>query len=249
MVEDQLRPLQRQLSQDTLNIEELRSFVDAFCKIKILNREKPFKRGDGLESEIFFNDLNIIQKSLLNNKALGMDVNVWETAGLKRDEVRNSKVLSWCLNPRANHGQKDIFLKQFLSLLPEQFSEPSCIDSHVIAESCILGNQSDRVDIEIESDQFLLIIEVKIDAPEGPEQLARYLHAAQVKAKMKDWAVIYLTKEGKLPEEYKKRQNIFALSWRQIAEKFMQLPLGPSCGINNRGIWLVQQFALHIDQL
>lgn len=47
----------------------------------------------------------------------GGAINVWEAAGLKRDEVRNTAVLSWLLDCHGSHGQGSLFLECFLESL------------------------------------------------------------------------------------------------------------------------------------
>lgn len=234
-----------------INIGQLKSFMSELGKIVIVDQKNKKVEPKQIDQDGIKNlveDLKAIHESLLLNDSLGMNVNVWETAGLKQDEVRNSKVLSWCLNPKGNHGQKAIYLQKFLSLLPKPFSNLPCSDSHVVAESCILGDRSERVDIEIESKEFLFIIEVKINASEGEEQLARYLQVAKAKAKDKLYKVIYLTKNGKLPDQYKGNENLIALSWKQLAKEFMKMPNHISSSDGNRGVWLIQQFAQNINQ-
>ena len=130
----------------------------------------------------FFNAYQHARQPMLEAMKQGMFVNVWQTAGLKHDEVRNSKVLQWFLNPNGNHGQSDALLKQFITLLPIEFQNLDTQSSRVIAESCPLGEGTERVDIEVDAQHFLLFIEIKINAYEGQEQLNRYLNIAQRKA-------------------------------------------------------------------
>lgn len=42
------------------------------------------------------------------------DFNIFETLGLVNADIRHSNVLSWLLNPNANHGLNIYFLKLFL---------------------------------------------------------------------------------------------------------------------------------------
>ena len=193
----------------------------------------------------FFNAYQHARQPMLEAMKQGMFVNVWQTAGLKHDEVRNSKVLQWFLNPNGNHGQSDALLKQFITLLPIEFQNLDTQSSRVIAESCPLGEGTERVDIEVDAQHFLLFIEIKINAYEGQEQLNRYLNIAQRKAHNRPWMVVYLTNQPQLPVMHRNKQNLIAISWQQVAKVFLQY--SKQAETRNRSAWLVQQFAEHIQ--
>ena len=193
----------------------------------------------------FFNAYQHARQPMLEAMKQGMFVNVWQTAGLKHDEVRNSKVLQWFLNPNGNHGQSDALLKQFITLLPIEFQNLDTQSSRVIAESCPLGEGTERVDIEVDAQHFLLFIEIKINAYEGQEQLNRYLNIAQRKAHNRPWMVVYLTNQPQLPVMHRNKQNLIAISWQQMAYVFLQY--SKQAETRNRSAWLVQQFAEHIQ--
>ena len=193
----------------------------------------------------FFNAYQHARQPMLEAMKQGMFVNVWQTAGLKHDEVRNSKVLQWFLNPNGNHGQSDALLKQFITLLPIEFQNLDTQSSRVIAESCPLGEGTERVDIEVDAQHFLLFIEIKINAYEGQEQLNRYLSIAQRKAQNRPWLVVYLTNQSQLPVMHRNKQNLIAISWQQMAYVFLQY--SKQAETRNRSAWLVQQFAEHIQ--
>lgn len=217
-----------------------------------------------------------VQQPIREAKEQGLHVNVWQTAGLGKDEVKNSQVLKWFLDCRGDHGQGNKILKLFLELLSEDFHPPKEIygeennrylkNYSTIAEShhcaafnvsndCLITqaveeNQSktknSRVDIEINAAEFLLFIEVKINAIESDGQLQRYYDIAQARAKDKKWAIVYLTRDGRLPNQYSNSKYI-GISWTQVAEKLYQYANGSSRNnVNNRSAWLVKQFADHI---
>ncbi|MDM1020914.1 PD-(D/E)XK nuclease family protein [Acinetobacter sp. VNK23] len=187
-----------------------------------------------------------VQAPILEAKRQGLAVNVWQTAGLKNEEVRHSKVLKWFLDCRGDHGQGNAILLQLLKELPvlEKYQPQRYFATE---ECCPLGNQESRVDIEIDADEFLLFIEIKINATEGKDQLQRYIDIAQAKAKNRDWLIVYLTRDGKLPERYQsyeKDNKVIALSWKKLSKVLYEYTKGKE--VNNRSIWLVKQFADHI---
>lgn len=159
-------------------------------------------------------------------RASAWNFDPWEVASLGRDEVRNSSVLAWLLNPRGSHGFGDALLQHLLNHLAQQHSGfptatgPYC---HVRTEQTPNGERSERVDLEIDAAAFYLLIEVKIGAPEGPEQLNRYGAVAQAIAGRRPWAILYLT-PGKTG--YKTGSSfpthIHPLSWRKLAQMIEQ---------------------------
>lgn len=95
-------------------------------------------------------------------------------------ESVHSNFLAWLLNPAANHGIGDYFLKNFLPLAGEPPAVGAAADwsnSEVQLEwFCVVDEVSSYLDLLIlnHSAQFLCAIENKIFAPEGGDQLTRY---------------------------------------------------------------------------
>ena len=105
---------------------------------------------------------------ITNAKHAGFLCDPWAVASLKRNEVRNSAVLAWWLDPRGSHGLGPALLTELLQLMHWDCPiSPSC---RVRVESHPDGDRSNRVDIEVDDPAFFLIIEVKIDALEGALQ-------------------------------------------------------------------------------
>ncbi|OAL88382.1 PD-(D/E)XK nuclease family protein [Acinetobacter terrae] len=211
----------------------------------IINNPLPIPNQIILEN--FFNQFNQASEPIKLAKKQGLFTNVWEVAGLKRDEVRNSQVLKWFLDCNADHGLENQVLKIFLSSLisNRQFNTSTLQKYYSYAESYPINDGTNRVDIEIDADELLLFIEVKIDAAEGFEQLKRYQEIAEKKAKNKDWCIIYLTKNGMLPISYKPTQHLISLSWNSLAKAILEYIKRQNQQTHN--IWLLKQFAKHIQ--
>jgi hypothetical protein len=171
-------------------------------------------------------------------------LNVWATAGLKRDELRNAAVLAWFLDPRASHGLGPAFLAAFLDEVARSTQDwPRLVGdlsrATVATEEWPLSSTSNRVDIALDGPDFVFFVEVKIDAPEGPNQLVRYAEQAKRKAVLMDRAhgrVIYLTprRPRQLPPD------VAAITWRDVASALSALAR------ENAGGSLAAQFAQHI---
>ncbi|WP_424139650.1 PD-(D/E)XK nuclease family protein [Roseomonas chloroacetimidivorans] len=175
---------------------------------------------------------------------LRASLNVWSVAGLKRDELRNAAVLAWFLKPHGSHGFGSAVMRALLDevariapdwpYLGRDFSRVS-----VLTEEWPLGSETDRVDIAIDGPDFALFIEVKIDAPEGPNQLARYAVLAQQKARAlgrKYGRVIYLGPRA--PRD--PPPDVAIITWREVARVLSALPRE---GIGGA---LAAQFARHV---
>jgi hypothetical protein len=181
---------------------------------------------------------------LRNSLESGDFLQVWSVAGLRRNELRNAAVLAWLLDPRGSHGHGTVILGGILSAAAEQIpswplhgTDLSRVRAHT--EECPLGSDRDRVDIAIDGPDFVLFVEVKIDAVEGKHQLCRYAEAARDKAhawRKEHALVIYLSPRppAHLPP------GVAWLTWRDIARVL--------AGVSPNGIngWLVHQFARHI---
>jgi PD-(D/E)XK nuclease superfamily len=151
----------------------------------------------------------------------GSMLNVWRTAQLGNDEIRNCKVLATFLDHSGDHGQGVDILCSLLSTIGlQEFTERVCkrrYQTHT--EVWPLNNAVSRVDIKIEGDDFLIFIEAKIAANEGDDQLQRYVDLARAKAGSRDWAVIYLTPDGRQSSNFilSDSDKVYSASWMQVS--------------------------------
>ncbi|HCT3785150.1 MULTISPECIES: PD-(D/E)XK nuclease family protein [Morganellaceae] len=153
-----------------------------------------------------------------------LQFNPWEIAGLQRKEVPNTSVLAWLLNPYASHGFGKLPLQVLLRLIRSKNRHDIPADfnrfCHIETETNPVGDDTNRVDIEISADNFFLLIEVKIDAGEQDQQIARYCIDAKIRAANRPWAVIFLTPQGRRPLTGNPEltlESVPCLSWRQLA--------------------------------
>jgi hypothetical protein len=188
---------------------------------------------------------SLLSDALVIARDRGDFLNVWEIAGIRRNELRNASVLAWLLNPRGSHGRGDAILVTLLQQAaattldwPLVFGELH--KAQVRTEERPIGSDRDRVDIAIDSRDFILFIEVKIGAVEGAQQLARYVEAANAKALAlnKDYSlVIYLapTRPVLAPP------SVAWLTWHHVAKAILgNLPPAMPGRI-------LRQFANHIS--
>ncbi len=169
----------------------------------------------------FFNRLTTPLQAVQHN-VLSFDP--WDIAGLKRNEVRHSSVLAWLLNPKGSHGFDAIPLNALLALSrtskKEFFPASFMRYCRVQVETNPVGDSKNRVDVEIDADNFFLLIEVKIGAFEQDKQIERYCSDAEKKAGGRPWGVVFLTPNGRQSvSSGSNNHHISCLSWRHLARE------------------------------
>lgn len=193
------------------------------CVVTTLRPPKINLRPEPLQA--FFADL-AQPMTALQHHAFSFDP--WDVAGVGRNEMRNSTLLAWLLNPSGSHGfgmrPLAALLKAVAAWKREAFPEQTGRYCHVEVETSPTGDSSNRVDIEINAEKFFLLIEVKIGAAEQENQLARYCKEAQIRAGQRDWAVVFLTPQGREPStrgDVFKREDVPCISWSRLAADIM----------------------------
>ncbi len=181
-----------------------------------------------------------LQQPMVEARRGAFHFDPWEVAGLRRDEVRNSAVLAWLLNPKGSHGMGDAAMRGLLGDLHKVNNDfpTSCSRfCRVRVEPNPDGDSGNRVDIEIDDANFFVLIEVKIGAPEGVDQLKRYGDVAKQLAGDRPWALVFLT-----PQCVKSNtadvhvDRVLSLSWRQLAHSVKQSVKGStSDALNTSG--------------
>ena len=100
--------------------------------------------------------------------------NLFEALGITRKEQFQSRFLAFLLDPRESHDQGEMFLRTFLERILSLDSLPQCLDRAVVKLESVIATYG-RVDIVITlPDRRIIVIENKVDASEGEEQIARY---------------------------------------------------------------------------
>ena len=121
-------------------------------------------------------------------RASGAMINPWMLAELGRREVRNAAVLAGLWNPAMAGEAAVLFLDAFLRRVERanmiQLPDHAALSQGyvILTEDCAVGQASERIDLTIEGPDYLIGIEVKIDAGEGKAQLERYRTALAARA-------------------------------------------------------------------
>ncbi len=172
-----------------------------------------------------------MQEPIISARRGAFSCNPWKVAGIGEDEVRNSFVLAWLINPRESHGLGTCVLESILAQVnrfsvkhgrSELPSSPGQF-CRVRTEISPNGDDSSRFDIEIEDENFYLVIEVKINAPESEGQVERYGRIAEAQAASRPWKIIFLTRRGGDSQTAGKYfDNTIPLSWSALSKAALE---------------------------
>ncbi len=118
-------------------------------------------------------------------KLKGGRLNLWEIAGLKRNEVRTAGALAGLWRADFGGATSRDFLGFYLERVIKDVDWGGELlgKYNVLTEVNPLGDTSDRVDLVIETAQYLIGIEIKINARLGDKQLTRYASALASRAR------------------------------------------------------------------
>lgn len=166
--------------------------------------------------------LRMLKPALEHASSSGAFINVWRIAGLGRSERRTADALAWLLQPRGDHGLGTVPLEGLFDAL--QAAAPDCPRPLSAARCSIrvedrpMWSERDRVDLVVDHPELLLFVEIKVDAVEGPDQLRRYVEAAEEVARYTGrpaWRVAYLTRS----RNSECGDGVVPLSWRDVSAR------------------------------
>lgn len=169
--------------------------------------------------------------------------------------MKNASVLAWFLDPKGGHGCSDLLLVELLKLvanqLPSGFPDRPSRHCVISREECPDGFNASRVDIQIDDRAFFIIVEVKIDAQEQPEQLERYCRIALERACGRPWGVVLLTPGGNPGKTAgDQSDHVVSIAWSTLAASLRRSAgrLSPDSGVSAAiPRFLANTFAAHIS--
>lgn len=142
----------------------------------------------------------------------GERFNMFQVCGVDYYEVRHSAIIASFLDPKGNHGQKDKFLKAFISIIDDK--------TDIETSSCSVYTEyvtnEGRIDILIEDKMGKgIIIENKVYAADQWEQLKRYEKFSKDKYGEGNYTIYYLT----LDEHYASDGSGKEINYTRISYK------------------------------
>lgn len=185
----------RLIAKESILSDRLPDFLDALrrCSLSATASPKRLLLSSD-DTRALRSLLRELDPSIKLVEQTGLFGNPWTAAALHRNEVKNASVLAWFLDPKGGHGCSDLLLVELLKLvanqLPSGFPDRPSRHCVISREECPDGFNASRVDIQIDDRAFFIIVEVKIDAQEQPEQLERYCRIALERACGRPWGVV-----------------------------------------------------------
>lgn len=164
-------------------------------------------------------------ENFINNKDLEdleqriYRLNIFEAVGMIRQEIKHSNFIQFLLSPLEKHQLGDLFLRKFL-LQALRESEDLPLDKLEISDSDFNDAEVRRewknIDLLVysPSNHFVCVIENKIDASEGLDQLSKYEFITEKEFPDYHKMFIFLTKEG-VPAS---NSRWLSLSYSNVAE-------------------------------
>lgn len=136
--------------------------------------------------------------------------------GRERRETYHSTMLGWLLDPGAPTGLGTRFLRRFLTRVDPAFSSISSERLASVSVQCEVSRRESRTDVVIFGDDFVVAVEVKVDANEGPDQCLRIYRDFRDDPGAR---FVFLTPGGRLPSTaIDDAEGVFVpLSYRSVA--------------------------------
>lgn len=143
--------------------------------------------------------LKALREHCIADRTTDRTSNIWAIAGVGRNELRTTAILAWILDSGQDHGFGDAVLAALLDRVKAQLPPDFRLGENysVLKEFCSFGDRENRIDILIEDQNCTFFIECKIDAPEGRNQLSRYVEKARQRATCtgrQHWRLIYISR-------------------------------------------------------
>ncbi|WP_295144063.1 PD-(D/E)XK nuclease family protein, partial [uncultured Campylobacter sp.] len=180
------------------------------------------------------NDLEIL-KEFINDKEAQekfnaiknsvMDFNIFEITGLGNQEIKHSNTLAWLFGDN-EHGLRYQILEGFLKFTLE--NSDNTLESYENLEKYLktqeknirVFRESDNIDLLLidENNKLVITIENKVEADEGKEQLLKYRKFIDDKYKDFERIYIFLTKDGRLPEDKTERGRWLIATYKTIGD-------------------------------
>ncbi len=147
--------------------------------------------------------------------------NIFRALSVERKEIRHSNFIAYILDPRENHGLKDIVLRK---LLRDIFSESKSLNRNIFHADDIdlhdieIRREWRNIDILIILNDDIVLVENKVDSVDHSNQLKRYHKVAEEYFANKYRHYVYLTPFGTDPIDVDMHTSYINYSYGQIAQ-------------------------------
>ncbi|MBA3974994.1 MAG: hypothetical protein C0504_12360 [Candidatus Solibacter sp.] len=164
-------------------------------------------------------------------------LNIFEVLGRVRLENAHSDMIAWLFMPWEAHGLGDRFLREFVFAGTGEAIPNGRVRK--VATRRRIGAGAGEIDIEVQGDGWLLAVENKIDASEGPRQTEGYAaHYRRLRDAGTTVYCLFLTRTG----EPAKSDLFRSISYRELRRLVERIQ--PQ--VSSEGGQVVNWFAEHI---
>ena len=145
----------------------------------------------------------------------GINFNIFSILDMERKELKtHSNFIYELLNPKGLHSKGDIFLKLFFEIVLDLKYDENVKVYEVVQEDITTKNR--RIDFTIETPDYQIGIEMKIDAKDQKHQLYDYYYELKNRVKQKQkQKLFYLTLDGKNPSDFSLKKGSDILTSEQ----------------------------------
>ncbi len=212
------------MTQEILD-KEIKPF---FNKLAAIEQEEFLDLKNYIKSlKSFTSKIDEIKKEHENSRKITKErFNVFTCLTRHHLEELHSKFLHYLLNPKATHDCDDLFLQAFFNQVKlkaevdpginYQFEKATVEREKTVS---VWQPNDTRLDIYIDTPEFILAIENKIEAGEMPDQIKRY--AEYCRRQNKKYIVFYLTKTG-YKSETAENEKYLAISYKDEITKWLE---------------------------
>lgn len=173
-----------------------------------------------------------------------------EVFNISTSELAISSFLRWMLDPTEDHGLDDYFLRYFLLKCAEWSKDYNLIEidslklnkSIIKTEEYFSGKKTD-ITIRIDNNNFLCVIENKINSLEGKGQTKTYVKLAEEKYPKYKKMFVFLTPWGDEAEA----EEFLSLSYHEVKNIINQSLIAKEHILNEEVTVLINQFLHNLE--
>ncbi len=167
---------------------------------------------------------------------------------IRRFEDRRSAIIADLLRPSGSHGQQRKFLDAFLQII----ERPDLKDKKYRKVATQVSTPLGKFDILVEFENFGIVIENKLEAPEQPRQLQRYLDCLKKEYGDQGFCLIYLTPNKRDPisieedtEKLLREKKLICISYSRDMLKWVE----ECCQLceSDKFRWFLRDFMAHMN--
>ena len=195
---------------------------------KSMSTKRNGYNNESQESETIINLLHETNDLWLKQpKEKEEQFNVFRLCGIDHYENFHSRILAELLNPEGSHELGNIFLQEFLKILNNNSPRE---DNYAFFENMDevhreFSTEEGRFDILLQNkkNNYAILIENKINAPEGEQQLKRYADFLKKRNKKRgETLLLFLTLDGRKAQSTDDHSSYLPISYEKTILEWLE---------------------------